>query len=108
MEDYRLESNKFIQNGLVITERLFTDIERFKIDRITDTELLRYMDSFKSDLEKIKKTIINNPRYKWVIIQEEIDRLYGLDKNLTGINLCIDWKDGGSRGFYEHRINPKQ
>tara|TARA_B110000116_G_C16624378_1_gene485262 strand:+ start:560 stop:886 length:327 start_codon:yes stop_codon:yes gene_type:complete len=108
MEDYRLESNKFIQNGLVITERLFTDIERFKIDRITDTELLRYMDSFKSDLEKIKKTIINNPRYKWVIIQEEIDRLYGLDKNLTGMNLHIDWKDGGSRGFYEHRINPKQ
>ena len=108
MEDYSLESNKFIQNGLVITERLFTDIERFKIDRITDTELLRYMDSFKSDLEKIKKTIINNPRFKWVIIQEEIDRLYGLDKNLTGINLYIDWKDGGSRGFYEHRINPKQ
>ena len=108
MEDYNFESNKFIQNGLVITERLFTDIERFKIDRITDTELLRYMDSFKSDLEKIKKTIINNPRFEWVIIQEEIDRLYGLDKNLTGMNLYIDWKDGGSRGFYEHRINPKQ
>ena len=108
MEDYSLESNKFIQNGLVITERLFTDIERFKIDRITDTELLRYMDSFKSDLEKIKKTIINNPRFEWVIIQEEIDRLYGLDKNLTGMNLYIDWKDGGKRGLYEHRINPKQ
>jgi hypothetical protein len=108
MKDYNVQSNKFIQNGLVITERLFTDIERLKIDRIRDTELLRYLDSFKSDLEKVKKTIIYNPRYEWVIIQEEIDRRYALDKNLTGMNLYLDWKDGGNRGFYEHRINPKQ
>jgi hypothetical protein len=107
MKDYNLDSNKFIQNGLVITERLFTDIERFKIDRITDIQLLRYMDSFKSDLENIKKTIISNPRYEWVIIQEEIDRLFDTDKNITGMNLCLDWKDGGNRGFYEHRINQK-
>ena len=44
MKDYNLDSNKFIQNGLVITERLFTDIERFKIDRITDIQLLRYIN----------------------------------------------------------------
>jgi hypothetical protein len=108
MKDYNRDSNKFIQNGLVITERLFTDFERLKIDRIKDVQLLRYLDSFKFDLGNIKKTIINNPRYEWVKIQEEIDRLYDLDKSLTGINFCIDWEDGGNRGFYKHRINPKQ
>jgi hypothetical protein len=108
MKDYNGDSNKFIQNGLVITERLFSDFERLKIDRIKDVPLLRYIDSFKFDLENIEKTIINNPRYEWVKIQEEIDRSYDSDKNLTGMNLCIDWKDGGNRCFYKHRINPKQ
>ncbi|WP_397445977.1 hypothetical protein [Polaribacter sp. R77954] len=107
MEDYNAQNNKFIKNGLVIIERVLTEIERLRIDRITDSLLLKTLDFFKTELEKIKTTIIRNPRFDWVNIQEEIDDLYRRDPNLTGMILYIDWKDGGNRGFYKYKIPPK-
>jgi hypothetical protein len=107
MKDYNVENNKFVQNGLVIIDRLSTEIARFKVDRITDTFLLKFLDYCLSEIEKIKTTIDKNPRYEWVEIQEEIDRLYTLDNNLTGMIIYLDWKDGLNRGFYKHRINKK-
>ena len=107
MEDYNAQNNKFIKNGLVIIERVLTEIERLRIDRITDSLLLKTLDFFKTELEKIKTTIIRNPRFDWVNIQEEIDDLYRRDPNLTGVILRIDWKDGDNPAFYKYPIPPK-
>ena len=105
MIDYNVQNNKFVQNGLVIIERLSTEIARFKIDRITDNFLLKFLDYTLSELDKVKITIENNPRFIWVQIQEEIDRLYASDKNLTGIDIRIEWKEGENRAFYKLQIN---
>ena len=105
MKDYNVQNNKFVQNGLVIIERLSTEIARFKIDRITDNFLLKFLDYTLSELDKVKITIENNPRFIWVQIQEEIDRLYASDKSITGITVQLDWKQGGNRAFYNLEIN---
>lgn len=76
MKDYNAQNNKFINDGLVIIERTLTDIERVRIERITDNFLLRFLDFLKSELEKLKSIIISNPRFDWINIQEEIDDLY--------------------------------
>lgn len=107
MKDYNLQNNKFIKNGLVIAERILTEIERLKIDRITDVILLRFLAYFISEIEKLKVIISVNPRFEWELLQEEIDRLYSLDKNLTGINIQLNWKDGENRGFLIHNIKPR-
>ena len=107
MKDYNVQNNKFVQNGLVIIESLSTEIARFKVDRITDNFLLKFLDYTTSELKKIQSTIENNPRFEWTMIQEEIDRLYSLDKNLTGIDVRLEWKDGGNRGFFKYKINKK-
>ena len=104
MKDYNTLNNKFVQNGLVILESLTTEITRFKIDRITDSFLLKFLDYILHELDKVKITIENNPRFMWVQIQKEIDRLYALDKNITGVTIQLDWKDGNNRAFFKHRI----
>ncbi|MCH3881711.1 hypothetical protein [Tenacibaculum aquimarinum] len=107
MKDYNAQNNKFIKNGLVIIERMLTEIERFKIDRITDDILLRFLTYLISEVEKLKIIISSNPRFEWVLLQEEIDRLYSMDKNLTGINIQLNWKDGEKRGLLIHNIKPR-
>ena len=64
----------------------------------------RFLDFFKSEMEKIKTTIVANPRFDWVNIQEEIDRLYVRDPNLTGVIIYLDWSDGENRASYKYRI----
>ncbi|QXP72125.1 hypothetical protein H0I29_08695 [Polaribacter sp. R2A056_3_33] len=105
MKDYNALNNKFVQNGLVIIQSLSTEISRFKIDRITDKFLLKFLDYVLSELDKVKIAIENNPRFIWVQIQEEIDRLYALDKSITGITVQLDWKQGGNRAFYKLEIH---
>ncbi|MGJ8743817.1 hypothetical protein [Polaribacter sp.] len=105
MKDYNALNNKFVQNGLAILQSLSTEIVRLKIDRITDYFLLKFLDYTLCELDKIKITIENNPRFMWVQIQEEIDRLYTLDNSITGITVQLDWKQGGNRAFYKLEIN---
>ncbi len=107
MKDYNAQNNKFIKNGLVIIERMLTEIERLKIDRITDVILLRFLTYFISEIEKLKIIISSNPRFEWILLQEQIDRLYSMDKNLTGINIQLNWKDGENRAFLICNIKPR-
>ena len=104
MKDYNVQNNKFINNGLTITEDLLTNIQRLKVDRITDVLLTGYLDYFTSQIEKFKTTIHKNPRFNWVEIQEEIDRLYKVDNNLTGIHLTIKWDEGNNLAYYNYNL----
>lgn len=107
MKDYNLQNNKFVKNGLVIIERIQTDLSRLKIDRIKDSLLLRHLHFYNSELEKVKLMIVKNPRFPFVLIQEEIDRLYTIDNSLTGMNIKLDWKEGENRGLIECNLNKK-
>jgi hypothetical protein len=108
MEDYTMQNNKSIRNGLIILERARAEMARLKVDRITDTLLWKHLDYYDAELDKVSITIKQNPRFEWVKIQEEIDGLYSIDPNLTGMILYLDWKDGGNRGFLKHRIKSKR
>lgn len=108
MKDYNVQNNKFIKNGLVIIEKLHTELSRYRIDRLNDDLLLKFLDYLILELDKIKIAIENNPRFQWVLIQEEIDRLYSEDKNLTGINIQLNWKDGENRGYLNYKINKEE
>lgn len=107
MKDYNLQNNKFVQNGLVIIERIQSDLGRLEIDRISDNLLLKHLYFYNAELEKVKLMIVKNPRFPYVLIQEEIDRLYSIDNNLTGMNIKLDWKEGENRGFIECNLNKK-
>jgi hypothetical protein len=104
MDDYNLENNKFVKNGLDILEGLLTETERLRIDRITDDPLLRFLDFFKSEIEKVKKTIVVNPRFDFGNIQEQIDGLYAKDPSTTGVMIRLDWRDGNKRALLNYRI----
>lgn len=96
MEDYNIQNNKFSNNGYSIIEDLLMEIEKLKINRITDSLLLRNLDYFTDQIKRIEITIKNNPRFNWVKIQEEIDRLYKLDNKLIGVYLTIRWGAGNN------------
>ena len=50
-------------------------------------------------------TLINqNPRFDWVLIQNEIDRLFNIDKNLTGVILKLNWREGENWAFIKGKI----
>tara|TARA_R110002074_G_scaffold195789_8_gene362335 strand:+ start:2545 stop:2892 length:348 start_codon:yes stop_codon:yes gene_type:complete len=106
MKDYNLQNSKSISNGLTIIDRLSTEIERLKIDRITDAPLLRYLDHFIIELSKIRTLYIKNPRFDWVQIQEEFDLSYAKDKNQTGFYLIFDFKQvkNPNRGLIKYQI----
>lgn len=104
MKNYNEINNKFINNGISIAEDLLTDIERLKIDRITDELLLRYLDYFSLQIGKIINTIYINPRFNWIKIQQEIDRLYRVDNSYSGIRIILNWREGDNLAFYTHNI----
>ena len=105
MKDNNVINNKFIHNGLVISEKLLIEVERLRIDRITDANLLRFLDFFILEIEKISTTIDKNPRFDWVEIQEEIDRSYAIDPNLTGAIIYFDWKSGENKIHINYKVN---
>lgn len=104
MKDYNVQNNKFIKNGLVIADGLLIEIERLRVDRISDNVLSKYLDYFKTEIEKLKITIAKNPKLDWINLEEEIARLYALDPTLTGLTVNYIWKEGNRLAYYNHFI----
>ena len=105
MKDFNSQNNGRTHVSLMLLERVQTDIERLRVERIADLNLRRFLERLQKELNDIKLVIVQNPRFKFDEIQQEIDRLYKIDNNLTGIIIYLDWKDGNNRAFFKHRIN---
>jgi hypothetical protein len=105
MVDYIKKDNKLKNDFLIIAEELDCELNKLKIDRITDKELNRYLDFFISQISKLIRLYNINPRFCWVDIQKEIDRLYNEDKSINGIIIFIDWFEGKNRGCLRIKIN---
>ena len=104
MEDYNVQDNGLNKKVIVLLERILVELERLKIDQITDVTLCRNYENLIIEVKHIITLINENPRFDWVMLQEEIDRLYTLDKNLSGIILKLRWREGENFGFIKGKL----
>lgn len=94
MKDDRIKNNVLTRKTLILLDRLQLELDRVKIERITDHSLVRTIEFIKSENEKIRLLINENPRFDWVMIQKEIDRNFKIDSNLQGVYLKLRWGEG--------------
>lgn len=96
MTDYEIIGNSLEKKSLILLEGVLVELERLKIDRITELQLYRVFENLIVEIGKIETCIAENPRFDWVSLQNEIDDLYANDKNLNGVVIHMDWKEGAS------------
>jgi hypothetical protein len=104
MKDYNLHNNALNNKAIVILERVLVELENLKIERITDVTLRRNYENLIAEVENVMTLINQNPRFDWVLIQNEIDRLFNIDKNLTGVILKLNWREGENWAFIKGKI----
>lgn len=86
--------NRAINNSFVfIAENIQSEISKLRVNRLSDTLLNKHLNFYYDEIEKIKELAINNPRFKWQLLEQEIDLCYKRDRSLTGANVVFDWND---------------
>ncbi len=53
----------------------------------------RYYNYHLEKTNLLKRLSLKTPRFAWLQIQEEIDRLYSVDSTLTGCQIIFDFKE---------------
>jgi hypothetical protein len=96
MTDYIIMDNSLKNKALILLEGVLVELERLKLDRIIELQLYRFFENLILEIGKIETCIAENPRFDWVSLQNEIDELYANDKNLNGVVIQMDWKEGAS------------
>lgn len=92
MEDYNLSNELFNNNLILIAESLQSEMHKLKVNRLSDFLLTKHLDFYTNEIDKIKKLTASNPRFKWQLLEQEIDASFKKDKSLTGVNIFFDWK----------------
>ncbi|WP_075344546.1 hypothetical protein [Tenacibaculum agarivorans] len=93
MEDLNLQNENFVNNLISIANNMQSEISKLKIIRLSDTLLTKHLDFYSNEIENIKDLATNSPRFKWQLIEQEIDYCFKKDKSITGVNIVFDWKD---------------
>lgn len=89
----RIYSKDFSNDIYYHLEQLECDLLRMQMDNNRNFILSRSIDVLVSKIKMIKNLIQNEPRFNWNLIQSEMDRLFSLDKSLTGYNILFDFSD---------------
>ncbi|WP_299160894.1 hypothetical protein [uncultured Tenacibaculum sp.] len=92
MGDFKLDSELGENNLIFIADNLQSEIHKLKFNRISDSLLTKHLDFYANEIDKIKDLIGINPRFKWQLLEKEIDCNYIKDKSLTGASIFFDWK----------------
>lgn len=92
MEDLNLQRNDFFNNLIFIADNVQSEICKLKFDRLTDSLLVKHLNFYEQEIEKIKDLAGCSPRFKWQLLEKEIDYSFMKDKSLTGANIFFDWK----------------
>lgn len=92
MQDFNIKSELFKDNLISIADNLQSEICKLKINRVSDFLLTKHLDFYLNEIDKMKDLTINNPRFKWQLIEHEIDACFKQDKSITGVNILFDWK----------------
>ena len=58
-----------------------------------DQNFVRILDYHLNKISIIENLISNNPRFDWMLIQNEMDRLFKVDPELTGYDIQFDFKE---------------
>ncbi|ARV16626.1 hypothetical protein [Polaribacter sp. SA4-12] len=104
MEDYNAKDNSLTKNSLTLLDRQQSDLERLKKDRITDHSLYRTLTHYQAENEKLRILINENPRFEWIQVQNETDRLFSNDKNMGSVNIRLTWNANGSLGYITGKL----
>ncbi|RKF04554.1 hypothetical protein C8N26_1226 [Tenacibaculum lutimaris] len=99
MEDLNTQSEVFKNNLIFIADNLQSEMYKLKINRATDFLLNKHLDFYTNELDRIKELTTNNPRFKWQLLEQEIDSNFKKDKSLTGATIFFDWK---------HNVSPNR
>ncbi|CAM1346377.1 hypothetical protein TCRASSO_30214 [Tenacibaculum crassostreae] len=92
MEDFNIQSESFNNNLILIADNLQSEMYKLKINRVSDFLLSKHLDFYTNEIDKIKGLMASNPRFKWQLLEQEIDSNFKKDKSLTGANIFFDWK----------------
>ncbi|MCD8406403.1 MULTISPECIES: hypothetical protein [Tenacibaculum] len=93
MEDFNIESEVDKNNLILIADNLQAEMYKLKFNRASDFLLMKHLDFYTKEIDKIKILAVNNPRFKWQLLEQEIDSSFKKDKSLTGANIIFDWKE---------------
>ncbi|WP_442265801.1 hypothetical protein ACSIGC_16105 [Tenacibaculum sp. ZS6-P6] len=93
MEDLNLQNQSFTNNLILIADNIQSEIYKLKINRFADSLLNKHLDFYIQEIDKIKDLAVYNPRFKWQLIEQEIDSCFKSDNSVTGINIVFDWKE---------------
>lgn len=70
-------------NTIVLIDRLINDLQRNTPYLINSNEI-RQHSSYINQLNHIKKTVLADPRYPHLIVQQKMDDLFSRDKQIKG------------------------
>jgi hypothetical protein len=93
MEDYNIQDNSLTNSSIILLDRILDEHQRLKMERIIDVTFCRTIDSLSSQVENVKLLIKQNPKFDWVLIKIEANRMIACDKNITGIKVELPFKD---------------
>ena len=93
MENYKTQDNALTNNAVILLERILTEKQRLKLERILDSNLCRTLEHLSFQVKNVITLLRVNPRFDWIAIQNEIDECYTRDKNATGVVIYLDWKE---------------
>ncbi|WP_299711008.1 hypothetical protein [uncultured Tenacibaculum sp.] len=93
MEDLNLQNEGFTNNLILIADNIQSEINKLKINRLSDSLLNKHLDFYAQEIDKIIDLATCNPRFKWQLIEQEIDSCFKSDKSVTGVNIVFDWKE---------------
>ena len=74
---------KEMEKEIYISQTIYTRNQNF----------VRILDYHLNKISIIENLISNNPRFDWMLIQNEMDRLFKIDPELTGYDIQFDFKE---------------
>ena len=74
---------KEMEKEIYISQTIYTRNQNF----------VRILDYHLNKISIIENLISSNPRFDWILIQNEMDRLFKVDPELTGYDIQFDFKE---------------
>ena len=88
-----LNNNQFTTDGILYRlDKTIDHIQFLKEKYPEDREANKNFNWILEELTIIGSLVRYNPRFGWSEVQREMDRIYKVDKSITGYHLILDFK----------------
>lgn len=92
MRDFNTKSEVFEKNVIFIADKLQAEMFKLIFNKASDSLLIKHLEYYVKEIDRIKDLTIGNPRFKWQLLEKEIDFSFKKDKSITGANILFDWE----------------